>query len=113
MPDHFHIIINPYDTILSDIIHDIKLSFIGQFRSKFDHYRGQFWQTRFWDHIIRDQDDLNKHIDYIHYNPVKHGLTQNPFNWNMSSIIKFKDDGYYQDDWGVIEELNFEGEFGE
>jgi len=113
MPDHLHIIINPYETKLSDIIHDFKLSFNGQFRRRYDKHRGHLWQGRFWDHIIRDQDDLNKHIDYIHYNPVKHGLSRNPFEWNMSSINKFKNDGFYQGDWCVNEEINIEGDFGE
>jgi putative transposase len=34
---------------------------------------GRMWQNRFWDHIIGDQEDLNRHIDYVHFNPVKHG----------------------------------------
>jgi putative transposase len=39
------------------------------------------WQRRFWEHLIRDLDDLNRHIDYIHYNPVKHGLVQSVNAW--------------------------------
>ena len=74
---------------------------------------GRIWQYRFWDHIIRDQNDLNKHIDYIHYNPVKHNLVQNPFEWKYSSIHEFKIEGYYSDDWGVKDRLTFKGEFGE
>jgi len=69
------------------------------------------WQNRFWDHIIRNQDDINKHIDYIHYNPVKHGLTARPFSWEHSSIHEYKD--YYGADWGVEEKPEFGDEYGE
>jgi REP-associated tyrosine transposase len=71
------------------------------------------WQRRFWDHIIRNQTDLNKHIDYIHYNPVKHGYVNSPFEWEYSSIHVYRDKGYYQSDWGMKEDLNIGGEFGE
>ncbi|MFH2037253.1 MAG: hypothetical protein ABIJ45_12685, partial [Candidatus Zixiibacteriota bacterium] len=73
----------------------------------------QIWQRRFWDHIIRDRDDFNKHIDYIHYNPVKHRLLKNPFEWQYSSIQLFKKDGIYKDDWGVAEEIHINGDFEE
>ena len=57
MPDHFHMIINPNEAKLSQIMHDIKLSFNAQFRKVNSRYRGKLWQSRYWDHIIRDQDD--------------------------------------------------------
>lgn len=69
----------------------------------------KLWQDRYWDHIIRDQEDLNKHIDYIHYNPVKHGYSNSPFDWDLSSIKEFD----YQEDWGVNKDIYFEEDFGE
>ena len=42
---------------------------------------GRIWQNRFWDHLIRDQDDMNRHTDYIHFNPVKHGIVANVSDW--------------------------------
>lgn len=75
--------------------------------------KGKIWQNRFWDHIIRDQDDMNRHLDYIHYNPVKHGLVDDPFLYEYSSLNLFYKHGYYQRDWGVKEEPIIEGEFGE
>jgi hypothetical protein len=42
--------------------------------------------TCFWEHLIRDEQDFARHVDYIHYNPVKHGLVVNPFDWRWSSI---------------------------
>lgn len=54
------------------------------------------WQRRFWEHKIRDVDDLQKHIDYIHYNPVKHGLVKEIEDWPWSTYHKFVEDGFYQ-----------------
>ena len=72
---------------------------------------GIVWQKRYWDHIIRNQDDMNNHVDYIHYNPIKHGYVNNPFDWKLSSIHNFKD--IYQADWGKSEKIIFEGDYGE
>ena len=47
------------------------------------------WQRRFWEHRIRDEDDFTSHIDYIHYNPVKHGYVDAPWNWKYSSFKHF------------------------
>ncbi len=58
------------------------------------------WQRRFWEHTIRDQPDFNRHCDYIHYNPVKHGLVNTPLEWKHSSFRKFVEKGFYKQDWG-------------
>jgi putative transposase len=58
------------------------------------------WQDRFWDHVIRDEDDLNNHFDYIHWNPVKHGLVPRPENWAESTFVHWRDRGYYDLNWG-------------
>ena len=49
------------------------------------HREQNIWQRRFWEHCIRDDEDLERHIDYIHYNPVKHGLVHEPLQWRFSS----------------------------
>ena len=61
---------------------------------------GVIWQRRFWEHQIRDEDDYNAHMDYIHYNPVKHGLVKNPIDWRHSSFGKYVDIGWYEESWG-------------
>ena len=71
------------------------------------------WQRRFWEHLIRDDEDLGVHLDYIHYNPVKHGLVNSPGLWKYSSFNKFVDKGYYPSNWGSNEpeqlrEINYE-----
>lgn len=71
------------------------------------------WQRRFWEHTIRDEDDFNRHCDYIHYNPVKHGLVSSPSEWKYSSFMNFVRKGFYPANWGYqigkeIKEMDFE-----
>jgi putative transposase len=60
----------------------------------------RLWQQRFWEHLIRDETDFNAHCDYIHYNPVKHGLAQSPSEWQHSTFDMFVRKGFYPADWG-------------
>lgn len=53
------------------------------------------WQRRFWEHRIRDEHDLQKHVDYIHYNPVKHGLVQRLEDWPWSTYHQYVREGLY------------------
>ena len=59
------------------------------------------WQRRYWEHQIRDDADYARHIDYIHYNPVKHGHAQSPVDWPYSSIHRFIREGILPPDWGA------------
>lgn len=58
------------------------------------------WQNRFWEHRIRDENDLQNHVDYIHYNPVKHGYVLKPADWCHSSIHRFIKQGIIDEEWG-------------
>ena len=111
LPDHFHITINTGDKGISTLIHSFKITYARRYRDK--HGPGRVWQNRFWDHLIRDQDDFNRHLDYIHYNPVKHGLTSDPFTYEYSSLNGYYQDGLYQRDWGVKTAMSFDEAFGE
>ena len=113
LPDHLHMIIDPLDNDLSSLMKRMKLTFSTNYRKRIGMRRGRAWQYRFWDHIIRDHHDLNHHVDYVHYNPVKHGLTVSPLQWEYSSIHDYFKEGFYPEDWGVRELLEFEGFFGE
>jgi len=53
------------------------------------------WQKRFWEHHIRDERDLHRHINYIHYNPVKHGMVKSAEDWPWSTYNRFVNEGYY------------------
>lgn len=50
------------------------------------------WQRRYWEHLIRDERDLRHHVDYIHFNPVKHGHASHPADWPYSSFRRYIDD---------------------
>lgn len=58
------------------------------------------WQSRFWEHLIRDEEDFRRHLDYIHYNPVKHGYVNAPAQWAYSSFTRYVQRGWYDEDWG-------------
>ena len=61
------------------------------------------WQRRFWEHQIRDDRDFEMHVNYIHWNPVKHGYVQATMDWPYSSFDRFVKRGVYQSDWGRSE----------
>ncbi|WP_159702100.1 transposase [Massilia sp. 9I] len=58
------------------------------------------WQRRFWEHQIRDETDMERHVDYIHYNPVKHGFVAAASAWPYSTFSRFVRAGIYPADWG-------------
>lgn len=111
LPEHFHALLSPGNESISEVIHRFKITYSRRFRDAFRS--GQVWQNRFWDHVIRDQDNLNRHIDYIHYNPVHHGLALDPFMVEYSSADSWLQKGFYSRDWGVEEKPELDGEYGE
>ncbi len=64
------------------------------------------WQRRYWEHLIRDDEDYRRHLDYIHFNPVKHGLVQAPLDWPWSSLHRYVGNGFYEPDWGEQEPVS-------
>jgi putative transposase len=72
---------------------------------------GRLWQSRFWEHLIRDESDFARHVDYIHYNPVKHGYVTRVLDWPWSSFHRFVRNGLLPADWACPVEP--EGRFGE
>jgi len=69
------------------------------------------WQRRFWEHLIRDDLDLVGHVDYVHYNPVKHGYVQRAADWPFSSFHRYVRRELLPADWGSSGA--FAGEYGE
>ncbi|HET8744797.1 MAG TPA: transposase [Ramlibacter sp.] len=69
------------------------------------------WQRRFWEHQIRDEEDFQRHVEYIHYNPVKHGWVSRAVEWPHSSLHRFIREGVVAADWGIGAAI--EGQFGE
>ena len=80
--------------------------------SRARHGEGSIWQRRFWEHQIRDQKDYNAHVDYIHYNPVKHGLAKAPKDWKYSSFSQYVKDGFYDREWGAGCDITFDEVIG-
>jgi putative transposase len=70
------------------------------------------WQRRFWEHTIRDESDFTRHIDYIHFNPVKHALVRRVSDWPHSSFHRYVREGLLPDDWAG-DAGGDEGDFGE
>ena len=68
------------------------------------HERG-IWQRRFWEHVIRDERDLAAHIDYIHYNPVRHGWVKRVMDWPHSSFHRYVRLGIHPKDWAMADEF--------
>jgi putative transposase len=70
------------------------------------------WQHRFWEHQIRDDMDFIKHVEYVHYNPVKHGLVKSPNAWPHSTFHRYIKSGIYHSDWGADKEIVFDPNVG-
>ena len=62
--------------------------------------QGSLWQQRFWEHLIRDERDYARHFDYLHGNPLKHGLVTRVRDWPWSSFHRWVKVGVYPVDWG-------------
>jgi len=112
LPDHFHVIIDSPDGDTPKIVQRVKLSFSLQWQ-RLSGRNGPIWQHRYWDHIIRSEEDMKRHVDYIHYNPVKHGLAESPSKWPLSSFHRYLQTGYYNADWGESRVASGDDMFGE
>ncbi len=74
----------------------------GRVRQSQTHRReAAVWQRRYWERAIRDDNDLRAHIDYIHYNPVKHGHVERAIDWPHSSVHRYVREGLLAPDWGT------------
>jgi len=108
LPDHLHCVIElpPGDANFPLRWRLIKMNFskalpLTELRSKVRIKRGErgIWQRRFWEHLIRDEADFRAHLDYVHINPVKHGLVERVADWPYSTFQHFVNQGVYPPDW--------------
>jgi putative transposase len=118
LPDHLHILMRPLDgTDYSALWRLIKTRFsqsVTRALSASDPAvagrrageRG-IWQRRFYEHTIRDGDDWGRHMDYIHFNPVKHGLVESPSDWPWSSLHRYVRRGWLDRDWPGGNKISF------
>jgi putative transposase len=116
LPDHLHAMwtLPPDDADYSGRWQAIKAKFTSAWLASgaeeqaipegYDRQRRRgVWQPRFIEHTIRDEEDLCRHADYIHYNPVKHGFARRPRDWPWSSFHRYVRSGDYPEDWGSVE----------
>ena len=115
LPNHLHFlwVLPPNDKNYSKRIGHIKTLFTKSFRgnnalpktvsiSRQKHRESNVWQRHFWEHTIQDESELETYLNYIHYNPVKHGLVSGPHLWSYSSCHTWvKKDGYSYS-WGCV-----------
>ena len=113
LPDHIHCVIElpPNDQDFSLRWRLIKQGFskalpTHEYRSDVRINRGErgIWQRRYWEHLIRDEADFHAHLDYVHINPLKHGLVQRVIDWPYSTFHRYCQRGLYPIDWcdGVL-----------
>lgn len=81
-----------------------------EYRSASRHSKGErgIWQRRYWEHLLRDEADFARHVDYIHINPVKHGWVSRVADWPHSSFHRYVQAGILPEDWAgdATKELN-------
>ncbi len=108
LPDHMHCVIelpeNDHDFALRWRL--IKMLFsraiaANEYRSPVRKQRRErgLWQRRYWEHLIRDEADYRAHMDYVHINPVKHGLVEQVKDWPYSTFHRLVQQVVYPEDW--------------
>lgn len=119
LPEHLHLIMQlpPHDADFSHRVRLIKSHFsreVANKRGLLKNERGEYaiWQRRFWEHTVRNSADLQRCVDYVHFNPVKHGLVQAVKDWPYSSFHRAVRNGNLAADWGG-ESVAAEGMWGE
>jgi putative transposase len=115
VPDHLHAVwaLPPGDSAYPARWAQLKQSFTRSFlasggaegcrsASRVRRRERAVWQRRYWEHTIRDEDDLKRCVDYIHWNPVKHGLVERVQDYPWSTFHRFVRPGEYDLDWGRV-----------
>ena len=115
LPDHFHCVIElPIgDADFALRLRLIKIRFSKslpktELLSPVRVRRGErgIWQRRFWEHLIRDEHDYSAHMDYVHINPLKHGLVKRVSDWPYSTFHRLVEQGVYPVNWAGGSENN-------
>lgn len=116
LPDHMHAIWTLRDSDFSSRWARIKRGFTRRCGLPHVSSRGAdagIWQPRFWEHLVRNENDFARHMDYVHYNPVKHGHVQRVADWPWSTFHRCVRRGIYVPDWGQAEPVAPDFDAGE
>src|SRR5210317_1734497 len=108
LPDHLHMVMklpsgdSDYPGRWRSIKSHFTRSLVKNGLPLIKNTRGEFnlWQRRYWEHEIRNELDLQRHVDYIHFNPVKHGHVSGVMDWPYSSFHRYVRKGILQENWG-------------
>jgi putative transposase len=108
LPDHLHTVWRlpeddaDFSTRWRMIKHDFSIAIKADAINHSQQRKGEksIWQRRYWEHTLRDETDWRRHIDYIHYNPVRHGYVTTPSAWPYSSFKQAAAKGWYAAGWG-------------
>lgn len=111
LPDHLHCIwtLPSNDADFSTRWRLIKTYFSKHYqhqipvtnKNRINKQQQDIWQHRGWEHCLRDENDLLRHIEYVHYNPVKHGYVERAVDWESSSFHRYVKQGLVGEQWGV------------
>lgn len=110
LPEHLHALLQMNDDSgdYPRLWRDIKTGFTRSLNSQAG---SSPWQARYWEHTIRDDNDLHRHIDYVHANPLKHGLVTRIADWPHSTFHRYVRDGLLPVDWsGTMDRARTFGE---
>ena len=113
LPDHLHLLIQTenaedYPKIIASFKANFSKSMpknLSQTSYQLNRREKGVWQRKYYDHIIRDEKDFNKHLDYIHYNSMKH-LEIVPKKWQYSSFNRFVKENFYEGNWCNFDDKN-------
>lgn len=114
LPEHIHMIINPqnindYPKIITSVKYYFSQNYnVGVETPNYGYLnKGEkgIFQRRYFEHTIISEDDLNNQINYIHYNPVKHGFVKNVKDWEYSSFHRFVQKKFYDINWGSTNDI--------
>ena len=104
LDDHLHLLLTPHSGAETPtLVGSFKRAAIARLPAGLLSPGQRAWQRRYHDHVIRDAEDFARHLDYLHFNPVKHGLATNAGEWLWSSFQGWRARGAYPPDWGTIE----------
>jgi putative transposase len=117
LPEHIHCIwtLPEGDTDYSGRWRAIKIHFTKALRNGESLAGGgcEIWQKRFWEHTIRDERDYRMHMDYVHFNPVRHHLVPHPADWQYSTFHKCVARGFYDASWSLRDDPDEFPDMGE
>lgn len=110
LPDHIHWLISPNNADYSKVVFSFKRRISARITNIAPVSKGtKIWLDRFWERTVRNEVELAKFVEYIHFNPVKHGFAQEPSEWRVSSFNDYVARGIYTVDWAVCDCVDVAG----